>query len=315
MSGNTWAELRSRNVGASEVATLFDESPYQSLYKLWHIKKGTIQPDDLSGNERVAAGNWYEAAALAWANDKYGTDFVRPMVYVEHPTVKGMGCTPDAFSASNKAVIAQVKVVDPIVFGRDWQCEGDEITFCPVHIALQCHAEMACTGATENHLIVAVGLSGIRRMVIQKDPDIEASICNEIQEFWRSIETNDAPSPDYHVDRQSVGSVRAEKIRAGVMMAEQDFTGNNFLSDAIARYEAASAEQKDAEGRKDAASCEIMQIMGTMKKAKCGDFTVSVVDNGGVPEKIITPEMVGNVIAGRKPFSYIKISTQQKKGN
>jgi len=321
MKNTLWYELRERNVGASEVAALFDANPYTSRYKLWHIKKGTMVPDDLSGNERVEAGNRYEAAIIEWANDKYGTDFRQPLIYVEHPTVKGMGCTPDAIAASNPKALAQIKCVDPVVFGRDWECDGDTITSAPPHIVLQCHAEMACTGAEENNLIVAVGLSGIRRMVIHKDPDIEAAICSEVDIFWRSIETNDEPSPDYKVDRQAVGSVRFNRLKSeGGSIDEADFTGNNLLSDAIDRYKRASDTAKEADAAKEAASCEILKIMGVLKKAKCGDQQVSVVDNGGVPEKVITPEMVGNVIAGRKPFSFIKITeykdqTSKKKGN
>src|SRR5438876_1235420 len=95
-----WHDLRAKHVGGSEVAALFNESPYLTRYQLWNIKAGLIEPPNLDDDERVQAGQFLEDGIVSWANKKWNMNFTRAGVYVKHATVEGMGCTPDAIFPS-----------------------------------------------------------------------------------------------------------------------------------------------------------------------------------------------------------------------
>lgn len=72
--------FRASVVGASEVAALFDESPYLTAFELWHRKQGTIDTpefdaidaDGTPDNERIYWGVRLEAAIIDAAKERYG---------------------------------------------------------------------------------------------------------------------------------------------------------------------------------------------------------------------------------------------------
>jgi len=70
-----WKELRAANIGGSEVAALFGECPYTTYFKLWHTKRSGLAEDDLSNNEIIVAGNFFESAIIKHAKWKWGFDF------------------------------------------------------------------------------------------------------------------------------------------------------------------------------------------------------------------------------------------------
>lgn len=305
---NLWHELRASNIGGSEVASLFNVSPYLSRLALWQQKKGLIPPADFGNNERVEAGNMLEGAIIDWANKRWGTAFVQPMQYHLHPTIKGMACTPDGIDANDAGIICQVKNVDGIVFGRKWTSFEDEITEAPLHIALQCQHEMACTGARENHLIVLVGGNALKRIIIKRDDDAIRMIEGAVTAFWSSIEMNEAPQPDPTMDAGLISSARA----AIKTEAVADLSGDNELMDAVVRYHEAASEIKDLEAIKEDAKSVIMLKMMELKKAAVKGFSLSIVTMAETPDKTITPDMVGQVIKGRKASAYPRITKTEK---
>ena len=51
-----WEKTRMSGIGGSDVASVVGRNRWMSPYKLWAIKTGTIEPDDLSDNEAVYWG-------------------------------------------------------------------------------------------------------------------------------------------------------------------------------------------------------------------------------------------------------------------
>lgn len=297
-----WHSLRAENIGGSDIAALFGESPYSSKLKLWHQKKGDLPADDLSSDENVMGGNFLEQGILDWANWKFGTNFTRPNIYMKHPGIKGMACTPDALDGE---VMAQVKKVNSMTFGKKWEIEGDIITNAPLHILLQVQHELACAGKNESHLIVLVGGMSVARMIVYRDDAVIAMIEKAVVDFWQSIEANDPPAPDFTSDGQTIQALRQ---RMYISEDPQDMSGDNELSNAFHVHDEAKERMEEAEETKKAAAAQILYIIDNRKKVVCGPFRCTVVDNGGTPDKIITADMVGRVEKGRRPFSYPKIT-------
>lgn len=308
MNENLWHELRAQNIGGSEVADLFDEG-YNSKYQLWHMKKGLIPLPDFSGNERIEAGTFMEPSALTWANHRWGTNFKNPKIYVKHPTVKGMACTPDGIDNDINA-LCQIKIVDSVVLGRDFVADGNDILEAPLKYTLQCQHEMACTGHAANHLIVLVGGNRLCRMVVERDEEIIAALEKAVTDFWSSIEANDVPAPNYTLDSDAIQKVRKQRPE---QVPGQDFTGNNELYNAMVNYVSASADEKAAKDKKDAAKGEVMHLAGNIKNFVCGDLECTIVENAGVPDRVITPDMVGQPIKGRAGSAYPKIKPKKEK--
>lgn len=79
-AGNGWPNedtFRAAHIGASEVAALFEASPWLTRFELWHRKNGTVATPEFGGNNRVEAGIRLERAVLDWACDEYGYRLTR----------------------------------------------------------------------------------------------------------------------------------------------------------------------------------------------------------------------------------------------
>ena len=201
-----WHGLKKENIGGSEIAALFDESPYTTVYKLWHQKRGNIERDDLDDVERIQGGTFLEVGIMNWANHRWKLDLYQPQVYVQHGSVKGMGCTPDCYSRSNLQLQAQIKNVDKWEFSEEkgWSSQGDTITAAPLHIMLQVQHEMECTGRAESLLIVCVGGNRLLRMWCERDEEIGAILRKKVAEFWTMPE----PEPDFKRDGDSIRAIK-----------------------------------------------------------------------------------------------------------
>ena len=93
-----WHELRSRNVGASEVAALFGCQPDYAMshYTLWHVKAGRMDPPEINGERPKWGLRLEKVIAEAWGERNGVHDLlINRCPYISHPTVRGMGCTPD----------------------------------------------------------------------------------------------------------------------------------------------------------------------------------------------------------------------------
>lgn len=268
-------ELRAKNIGGSEIAALFGESPYLSEFKLWQIKRGGIEGDDLDENERIQSGNFLEGGTIAWANQKWGYQFYQPHEYVEHPNVVGMGCTPDAFCRQDPEIMAQVKIVDSLQFALHWKANGDKIEEAPLHIILQVQHEMEVCRKNHNVLIVLVGGNRIYEMICDYDAQTGSILRKKVLKFWLSTQP---PEPDFSRDLPTIKEIRS---RLPVKKFE-DCSEDDYLYNLL---KIAKAAQVTANRCRDTSQCtqaEILHYIGNSQSIRCKDIVLDVVNKGSL---------------------------------
>lgn len=294
MSTDLWKSLRAKNIGGSEVAALFGEQPpsFPTVYKLWHIKKGLINEDNLDDVERVQAGKHLEPSIIAWANEKWMRSYYQPQVYLQHPSVEGMGCTPDAFDGEYP-VMAQIKNVDSFQFSQEWDYDGDEITEAPLHILLQVQHELDCAPDKEHaDLIVCVGGNRLLAMRCERDEQVARMIREAVQDFWWRIAP---PPPDFARDGDIVRQIRRRLPAAEIV----DMTGDQYVHDLMAKNQLANFRAKVAQDEVEATRTELFHLVGNTARVKCGPYTMKFSSRKGSPDQKITADMVGQTIKGR----------------
>lgn len=262
-----WHSLRAENIGGSEVADLFGEG-FNSYFHLWHVKSGNIEPEDLSQNEWVQSGNFLEPAIIKWAEWKFNLRYENPKSYFKHPEVRGMACTPDGINPDNPDDMCQIKNIDSIIFGRNWECDGDIITSAPMKYILQCQHEMACAEKRSSELLVLVGGKTLKRMTIYRDEELIEIIIKAVKLFWASIERGDEPDPDFSVDGPVVQKLRDKEI---VVEDPIDWSQNNRMREVAENYLDAAEKEKAAKTAKEIAKTEIMHNATGGKKFLFGD--------------------------------------------
>lgn len=261
------AALRARHVGASEVAALFGLNPHLSRFELWHRKAGNLPEVDLSGNDRVEAGIYLEPAIAAWISHRTGWKIRKVRRYCQHPTIAGMGASPDyeIIGHPKGRATLQIKNVDALVY-RDW-IDGRP----PMAYQLQVQHEIACDGYAWGALGVVVG--GNRPLTFEYDrhPGAIAKIEAAVTEFWRTIHEGIEPDPNFEQDLQAIESLYATAELGKVA----DLTGNEAFSAACLRYVSAAKRESEAKKEKDTAKAEILSAQQDAELAFADGFKVS----------------------------------------
>lgn len=279
-----WKNLRAENIGGSEVAALFGESSFGlTYYKLWHIKRGFIQPDNLDDVERVQAGKFMEQGALLWANHRYGSNFYQPFEYVRHPSIKGMACTPDAYDR-DAGIAAQVKVVDFMQFKRHWEADGETITKAPLSILLQVQHELECLRMPQNHLIVVVGGNKLYRMICPRDEDVGRICRDAVEKFWAM---DDPPEPDFKNDKETIDDLRKSLPSKDF----EDFSHDKHFKKLCKKAMVETLKRNISQDALDAINAEIVHMIGGAENVKCGELVLSLPKNRKTP-KITTKEKI-----------------------
>lgn len=290
--------FRAKVVGASEVAALFDTSSWLTHFELWHRKNGTVATPDFGGNERIEAGIRLEPAIIDWACDKWG--YQRRETPRRLDNGKGLGGHPDQLVTCPQRGdgLLEVKTADWLV-AKGW---GDEP---PLQYQLQAVAYMGLAGVEWGDLVILVGGNELRRFQIQFRPKLYAEIEKRVEAFWQSVRDGKPPKPDYTRDGPAIAELYGESD-GGLI----DLRGDNLACIAAAEFLAADAESKAAAKRRDAAKAELMDKLGANETALLEGFVVKAATVKAIPDTIITAEMVGQTINGRK--SYRRFAVKEK---
>ena len=254
-------------VGASESAAILGLSPHKTKFELWHEKAGNIPPVDLSGNSRVSAGKFFEPSIAAWASDNWHWPLMNVADYRSSPTVARMGASLDFETLSLEPV--EIKNVDASVFFKDeeWIAEGDQLIEAPLHFMIQVQHQLACpkdpaSPPEQGHLVVCVGGNRLYRMTMARHPGLIAKLEGEVDAFWRSIENNEPPEPNFEADAGTIGM-----LYGGSGEDCADLRGNERALALCEAYRNAHEIAREADKRKKAALAELKVLMRDARSA------------------------------------------------
>ena len=249
-------------IGASESAALFGVSPYTTKFELWHQKCGNIENEFLDDNDRIMAGRFLEPSIAAWAEVKWDWPIVPVPDYRPSLDVARMGCSLDFETAQGMEPV-EIKNVDNLIFRNDWSHDGDIITDAPMHILVQIQHQLACqlkgrmTTAKRSWLIVCVGGNKLYRMEVPRHAAMIDRIEREVEEFWASIEAQDAPDPNFDMDSEAIALLYKGN---GIEMI--DLRGNDRARDLAAIYLDGLEDENAGRNQKKAAMSELKTILG-----------------------------------------------------
>lgn len=290
------AAFRASVVGASEVAALFDASPWLTRFELWHRKRGTIATPDFNAvgidgkpaDMRVFCGVMLERAVVDIACALWGYEKVETPKRLDNGA--GLGGHPDQLVRCPERGIGvlEIKTADWLV-AKQW---GDEP---PLNYQLQAqtYAGLAKVGWCE--VVSLVGGNDPRRFPMEFRPSVYASIEARVAEFWRSVEGGKAPKPDYARDGETIASAIGAPDDTLI-----DLRRNNRAALLAADFLEAKAREKAAARDADAAKAELLETIGTAGAAMLEGYRIGCGMTKGSAGTLITEEMVGTTIGARK---------------
>lgn len=293
------AQFRARHVGASEVAALFDCSPYLTHFELWHRKAGNISTPEFNAlhdgtpeDERIYWGVRLEAAIIEAAKERYG--------YTDRDQVgslsngRGLGGHPDrrVICPQRGPGILEIKTADWLV-RKQW---GDEP---PMAYLVQSQAYQGLDGVPWGDVLVLVGGNKLERFCYDFRPKIYGEIERRVETFWQSIEANDPPPADYTRDLDTIADLHHEGNDETV-----DLRTDNLAHEAAAAFLFAKEARLEAGKREDAAKAELLDKLGPASAAILNGFTVRAATVAAIPERAAKP---GEIISGRKAYRRLTV--------
>lgn len=293
-----WHELRAKHIGGSEVAALFGRSPYTTPWQLWMEKAGKLErPFD----ERwTRAGKFFEAGIAAWAADKWNMNIHKVEEYHTDDETPGLGATLDY--ATDDGVPVEIKFNH--WKSADWTCEGDVLTQVPESYIWQVQHQLACYGGDYGWLVAFID-GEPRRMKVRRSERIIQNIRKAVLDFWASISNDKPPSVDYVND----GEALADML---FMNRVHDVTLPPDMQERFQKYLEWQALLKEGETITKALKAELLEAAenamrgindrGPKAIVRCGPYKMSLTVVDESPGKLVTPDMVGTHIGGRKGY-------------
>lgn len=283
-----WLRLRCLDITSTEVGALFgiDSATYiPTLFELWNRKKGNVVVD-FEENERTKWGKRLEdSIANGVANDNNW--IVRKMSeYIRDEKLR-IGASfdysieeikdPISGAVMAREGILEIKNVDSMQLKQKWVIEkdeeaGDEIIEAPLHIELQVQHQLLVSGREFCHIAAMVG--GNRVILIKRVPDlaVHAAIKQKAAEFWKSIEENIPPLPNFSRDLATISKLYGYAEVGKVM----DVSGGDMTLDRLIRdYRQAQHDEKAAKERKEAAKAEMLMAIGDAEKVVGNGWSIS----------------------------------------
>ena len=266
-------------VGASEVPAVVHQHPYKTRYRLWMEKKGLTAPDDIGDKMAVQLGQALEPFIAERWGAAEGVKVLPVDEYMIHPDCPRYGASLDFVSDDN--LVIETKVVG----ARQWDAWRGQP---PLHYELQLQSQMDCARA-ERGVIVLLPLGFHAEPApfhYDARPAVQRKLLAEVEDFWRTVDRNEQPEPDYGKDAQAVIAAKNALLAGGNLSETPLETSDPGIVDKIGRYKALGADIRGLEGERKALQAEIMAAMGEHKVLLAGDLkaSVSVIGEKLIPE-------------------------------
>lgn len=306
-----WLEWRKRDITSTESAALFGLSPYMTHYELFFVKQG-LMPNVFEENDRIQAGRHLEPAIASLVAERYGV-IVEPFkVYARNEVRAGSSFDYRIVGVTDAKVedtrlrdmfeqhgigMCELKNVDSLAFKRGWQ--EDET---PGHIEVQLQHQLALSGHEWGVIVALVGGHTTQPYIRERRDDVGAAIMDAVAEFWRSVESGEAPPIMYPDDAEVV--IAMHQFSDGSV---HDAREDEALAALLAEYDALGATIKAADTRRSVIKATVLDQVGDAAKILWPGGTVSLTQTKDSPGTLVTPDMVGQHVGGRKGYRMFRV--------
>lgn len=188
-------DIRSKGIGASEVASVIGVNPYQTSYQLWRIKAGI--DNDFAGNIFTEAGHYLEPVVAQYFQDNSGHRVIKNTAVnytVYHPTKEFIFCHPDReyfpHDEKGRGVLeckTTQKKIEKTEIPRQWFC--------------QLQYQMGVMGLDKGAIAWLSQGVFFDWQEFEFAPDLYEQMCEMVEEFWtKNVLERVEPDPENSID-------------------------------------------------------------------------------------------------------------------
>ena len=308
----SWLENRLLDITSTEVSALYDLSPYQTEFELYHQKKEK-HVVRLEENERMTWGKRLEDSIAHGAAETMGWNISKFDVYMSNPETR-MGSSFDykinktesmvGMPMYGGAGILEIKNVDGVAYRKNWKDDGNGNIEAPEHIELQIQHQMEVADMGWCALVALVGGNTQKIVFRKRDRAIGEDLTKKVGAFWEKVKAGTPPNIDYLKDADYIIKTLHNQADAGVMLdADED------LDRLIDEYNTTNKELHSLSKAKDSIKAQILERSQKASKIFSKYGTISCGMSKESKGKLITQEMVGTYQSPRKGYRMFRFSS------
>ncbi|MBL4707090.1 MAG: YqaJ viral recombinase family protein [Flavobacteriales bacterium] len=186
---NHWLDLRRKFIGASEIAALFFDSPYQTPLELYLIKSGKIESKNID-SERVEWGKKLEAPIAEKAASDLNVTLSDDNLYYMSTQCKKMGCTPDRLILDEDKKVVGVMEIKNVAVDQYMRWEDKNP---PLYYEMQVQHQMECTDVKWGCNVFLVGGNKLVIKTYSRNQELIDEMIRKINAFWEDVEKQEMP--------------------------------------------------------------------------------------------------------------------------
>jgi len=302
-----WLKLRHQNINSTESPALFGLSPYSTEFELYHRKKAN-EPYGISDNFRMKVGRLIEPVIARLALDEIMCEGQEFKDYVCLPKVR-MGSSFDWIVTEGEYAgwLIECKNVDFIQYRDKWtEFEA------PVHIETQVQHQMHVCNAPGTIIACLVGGNELKLIFRDKDEGFGRALEKKIAEFWDGFDNNREPEINFRRDAEIISELYSNAVAGEIYDTEEDDDCDESIA-MLENYQKWGNEIKFLKAQQQSVKAVMLQKIGTASKVRAGNFSISCGVTKDTPPKLITEDMVGQEIGGRKGYRMFKVTKKEEK--
>lgn len=272
-----WLELRVTDITSTEIGALFGISPYVTEYELWFRKKNH-QVVEIEENERMKWGTMLQDTIAKGIADERGWTIRRMNEYIRGSDLR-IGSSfdfsiekinPEIGFRTTEPGLLEIKNVDSLIFKNEWS-EQDGAIEGPLHIEIQLQHQLLVSGRKYGYIGALVG--GNKLVLLKRERNMV--VLNKIKEkaaaFWKSIDDNIPPEPNFETDSQFIASLYGYSEPGSFM----NLQGDNEILDMALKYKELGDQSKQNEIERKAIKAKLLTLIGDAEKAEGDMFKIS----------------------------------------
>ena len=182
-------EDRTRFIGASEVSAVMGLNPFMTPLKLWAIKRGEIQPDNLDENEAVEWGTRLERIVSQKFSEKHNVKLIARKTRYVHPDHEWLSCELDNIVALTDELV-EIKTVNAWAW-KSWE-NPDEL---PAYVIVQVMMQLGLSNRKVGWVACLCGGQKYIEKRIDFDKMFYENLVSRCVAFWVMVKDGVAPAP------------------------------------------------------------------------------------------------------------------------
>lgn len=189
-SRKEWLNIRqSAGVGGSEANAVIGQSPHMSKYRLWLLKTGKVEQEDISDKEAVRLGNDLEQYVADRFMEAENKKVQRCNVILKNPKY------PFAFANPDRLVVGENAGLE-CKTTSSYEVVSECKNGFPARYYVQCVHYMAVTGADRWYLAVCCFGRGYFTFCLERNQAEIDALMEAEREFWDMVQNDIAPEID-----------------------------------------------------------------------------------------------------------------------